>query len=389
MKGVLAILTGGGDVPGLNACIKAFVLRAEEEGFRVLGIRRGWAGLLGLVPEPKADNSACVRALDPESVRTIDRFGGTVLHTSRTNPMAVRPKEVPEHLKGQGRSVPDADDGVVDLTSACARHLEYLGAKGLVAIGGDDTLSVAAQLGGMGVPVIGIPKTMDNDVFGTDYCIGFSTAVTRSVNFISDLRTPAGSHERIAVVELFGRHSGETALLSSYLAGVERAVISEVPFDVERLTRLLVEDKHKNPSSYAMLTISEGARPVGGQVTQYGEPDAFGHRRLGGVGNWVADEIRRITGEHTLYQQLAYLMRSGPPDALDRLVASNYANLAMDLVAKGEYNRMVAVVEGRYSSVPLKTISMGCRRVNIEKYYDVKNYRPRVVEVHGLPMFLH
>ncbi len=387
MKGTLGILTGGGDVPGLNACVKAFVVRAEEEGYRVVGLRRGWDGILKLLPDPEADNSPHVTPLTTASVRTIDRFGGTILHTSRTNPMAVSPKAVPPHLEGQGE--PSTEDGRADLTRAVIRNLEFLGLECLVAIGGDDTLSVASRLNELGAPVMGIPKTMDNDVFGTDYCIGFSTAVTRSVNFITDLRTPAGSHERVGIVELFGRHSGETALLSSYLAGVDRAVISEVPFDPARLAELLMADKARNPSHYAMLTVSEGARPVGGKPIETGEPDAFGHRRLGGVGYWISDQIRRLTGQHTLVQQLAYLMRSGPPDALDRLVASNFANLAMDLIVKGESGRMVVLVEGRYSSTALKTVTQGCRRVNVERYYDVAAYRPRVVEVHGLPMFLH
>jgi 6-phosphofructokinase 1 len=388
MKGRLGILTGGGDVPGLNPCIKAFVLRARDEGFEVLGIRRGWAGLLNLMPDAAADNAEWARPLDASAVRTIDRYGGTVLHTSRTNPMKVRPKEVPAHLAGQGEPV-QGGDGAVDLTRACLRHMEFLGLQGLAAIGGDDTLSVAARLDGMGAPVVGIPKTMDNDVFGTDYCIGFSTAVTRSVNFITDLRTPAGSHERIAVVELFGRNSGETALLSSYVAGVDRAIISEVPFDPERLAKMLIEDKRGNPSHYAMLSISEGARPIGGEVMEFGEPDAFGHRQLGGIGQWTGERIRQLTGEHTLVQQLRYLMRSGPPDALDRLVASNYANLAMDLVLRREFGRMVGLTEGRYTWVPLATVSQGVRRVNVQRYYDSAAYRPHVIEVHGLPMFLH
>jgi 6-phosphofructokinase 1 len=387
VKGTLGILTGGGDVPGLNACIKAFVMRAEQEGFSVVGLRRGWDGILRLVPDPATDNSDHIMPLDAAAVRTIDRFGGTILHTSRTNPMSVSPKAVPPHLAGQGQ--PAAEGEGVDLTQVCARNMEFLGLRCLAAIGGDDTLSVAARLCELGAPVIGIPKTMDNDVFGTDYCIGFSTAVTRSVNLITDLRTPAGSHERVGIVELFGRNSGETALLSSYLAGVDRAVISEVPFDPARLADLLMEDKAANPSHYAMLTVSEGARPVGGRPIETGEPDAFGHRRLGGVGTWIAEQIRERTGQHTLVQQLAYLMRSGPPDALDRLVASNFANLAMDLIVKGEGGRLVVLVEGRYSSLPLKTVGQGCRRVNVERYYDAAAYRPRVVEVHGLPMFLH
>jgi ATP-dependent phosphofructokinase / diphosphate-dependent phosphofructokinase len=240
-----------------------------------------------------------------------------------------------------------------------------------------------------GFPVICIPKTMDNDVFGTDYCIGFSTAVTRSVDFITNLRTPAGSHERIAIVELFGRNSGETSLISAYLAGVDRAIISEVHFDPEKLAYQLVEDKKKNPSNYAIMTISEGAQMVGGKIIEYGQADAYGHKKLGGIGATTGDAINKITGAHVIYQQVAYLMRSGEPDALDRMVAISYANLAVDLIIRKEFGKMVALKEGKYTTIPTDTISKGLKRVDVDELYDSENYRPKVSHILNKPMFLY
>src|SRR6478672_2731734 len=316
----IGILTGGGDVPGLNACIKAVVGRATSEGHQVIGIRRGWAGLLDTDPENPLAVQVGTMTLDPATVRTIDRSGGTFLHTSRMNPAKVKPANEPAFLRG-GRT----DDAPRDHTAHVLRVIERLGISALISIGGDDTLSFGLRLHQEGVPVVAIPKTMDNDVHGTDYCIGFSTAVTRGVEFIHALRTSTGSHERIAVVELFGRYSGETSLITAYLAGVDRAVISEVPFDVERLSRLLVADKRANPSNYAMVTISEGATIAGGEMVLSGTEDAFGHRKLGGIGAATGDLIGRITGEGIVLQQVAYLMRSGSPDSLDLMVATNYA----------------------------------------------------------------
>ncbi|MBI4535119.1 MAG: 6-phosphofructokinase, partial [Ignavibacteriae bacterium] len=256
-------------------------------------------------------------------------------------------------------------------------------------IGGDDTLSYSVRLHNESFPVVAIPKTMDNDVFGTDYCIGFSTAVTRSVDFITALRTPAGSHERIAVVELFGRNSGETSLISAYLAGVDRAIISEIAFDPERLAWFLVEDKKNNPSNYAIMTISEGAQMVGGKIVEYGQEDAYGHKKLGGIGAITGEAIRRITGTEIIYQQVAYLMRSGEPDALDRMVAISYASLATDLVLKQQFGSMVALREGKYTVVPIETISQGKKTVDVGELYDSENYRPRVSHLLNKPMFLY
>lgn len=303
----MGILTGGGDVPGLNPCIKQLVLRATDLGLSVVGIRRGWEGLVAYDPEDPGSRARHLMPLEPAGVRTIDRSGGTILHTSRTNPSAVSFKDAPAHLRTTFAD-PAAKQ---DFTPLVLSNLAHLGIDVLVAIGGDDTLSFALRLHREGFPVVAIPKTMDNDVTGTDYCIGFSTAVTRSVNFIHALRTSAGSHERIAVVELFGRYCGETSLISAYLAGVERCVISEVPFDIRRLAAFLTEDRARNPSRYAMLTISEGARMEGGDMLLSGEADAFGHRKLGGIGAVTAEAIKKLTGIGIIFQPLFYLMRSG------------------------------------------------------------------------------
>ena len=382
----LGILTGGGDVPGLNACIKAAVLRAGDEGHEVLGIRRGWAGLLQYNPDDATTYEACVLPLDAHTVRTIDRTGGTVLHTSRINPAAVPPRSLPTFLQGR---VPPTDGGAFDATAHAVRAVEQLRLDVLIAIGGDDTLSFAERISREGVAVVAIPKTMDNDVFGTDYCIGFSTAVTRSVQYIHQLRSSAGSHERLAVVELFGRNSGETSLLAAYLAGVDRAVISEVPFDPERLAALLMTDKGTNPSKYAMATVSEGAQMCGGPVIERGEPDAYGHRKLGGIGFETSELLKRLTGEDVLYQPLSYLMRSGAPDSLDLMVAVNYANMAITLANRGASSRMVALRDGTYTSVALRTIQQGTKRTDVDELYDVDAYRPKVRHVDGKPMFLY
>ena len=378
-----AVLTGGGDVPGLNPCIKAFVNRVHAAGHEVLGIRRGWAGLLDYDLDGPQDQASVV-PLDPRAVRTIDRSGGTVLHTSRTNPGSVREDEVPSFLAAQAEG-----DGRVDLTSHVRRVVERLGIDTLVPIGGDDTLSYALRLHDEGVPVIAIPKTMDNDVHGTDYCIGFSTAVTRGVNFIHNLRTSAGSHERLAVVELFGRYSGETSLVTGYLAGVDRTVISEVPFDADRLAELLLADKNANPSRYAMVTISEGAKPVEGELLLSGDEDAYGHRKLGGIGQLLSEALRERTGEDMIYQPLAYLMRSGSPDSLDLMVATNYAVMAADLALERDTGRMVSLRNGSYTTVPVAATREGVKRVDVDELYDRAEYRPKVRHVLGKPMFLY
>jgi ATP-dependent phosphofructokinase / diphosphate-dependent phosphofructokinase len=380
----VGILTGGGDVPGLNACIKAATLRAVEEGYEVVGLRRGWAGLLECDPDDPTSIETNTVKLDPSVVRTIDRSGGTVLHTSRTNPARVRPAEEPAFLAA-GR----ADEEPRDHTGHVLKMLDVLGVDALIPIGGDDTLSFALRLHDEGVPVVAIPKTMDNDVHGTDYCIGFSTAITRTVNFVHQLRTSAGSHERLAVVEVFGRYSGETSLVSAYLAGVERAVISEVPFDIERLAAFLLEDKRRNPSGYAMMTISEGATLVGGEMVMGGKEDAYGHRKLGGIGEVTGELLHEITGEGIINQELGYLMRSGTPDSLDLMVAINYAVMAADLVADGEVGRLVALRNGNYVNVPIGVVRQGVKRVDVAALYDADAYRPKIRHVDGKPMFLY
>ncbi|HXU09432.1 MAG TPA: 6-phosphofructokinase, partial [Blastocatellia bacterium] len=288
-----------------------------------------------------------------------------------------------------------ADSGVAadlsprDFTPHVLNNLESLGVEVLVPIGGDDTLSYGERLHREGVEVIAIPKTMDNDVFGTDYCLGFSTAVSRSVQFIHQLRTSSGSHERIGVVELFGRNSGETSLISSYLAGVDRALISEVPFDPERLARLVMQDKRANPSNYAMVTISEGAHMLGGEIFESGEADAYGHRKLGGIGLIVGEKLKKLTGEDIVYQQIAYLMRSGAPDAVDLMVSVNYAHMAMDLILDGARGRMCALRDGNYTHIPISTITSSVKRVDVDELYDSEQYLPKVRRVLGKPMFLY
>jgi len=381
------ILTGGGDVPGLNSCIKASVYRATDEGHEMLGIRRGWGGLLNFNPEDKSAQEHHILHLTKANTRTIDRTGGTYLHTSRANPGKVKGSELPGFLKSSFASV--QKDIPVDCTKHVMRVLDYLKLDALIAIGGDDTLSYAVRLHKEGIPVVCVPKTMDNDVFGTDYCIGFSTAVTRSVEFIHALRTSTGSHERIAVVELFGRYSGETSLISAYLAGVDRAIISEVDFDMTKLVKFLVEDRSGNPSNYAIMTISEGAKPIGGEMVTTGEPDAYGHKKLGGIGNYVSHEIEKRSGVRTIYQQVAYLMRSGEPDALDRMVATSYGYLATDLLLKKQSGTMVALRDGKYTSVPADIITEGKKRVDVDELYEVAQYRPKVAHLLGKPMFLY
>jgi ATP-dependent phosphofructokinase / diphosphate-dependent phosphofructokinase len=380
----IGILTGGGDVPGLNPCIKAVVNRVVHEGHEVVGFRRGWAALLEYDPDDPGSRKDWFMQLDANVVRTIDRTGGTFLHTSRTNPSRVKAKGVPPHLAHRIDG-----DGPFDFTDHALRVIESLGIDVLIPIGGDDTLSYALRMHDEGVPVIAIPKTMDNDVHGTDYCIGFSTAITRGVQFIHNLRTSTGSHERIAVVELFGRYSGETSLITAYLAGVDRAVISEIPFDIDKLGRLLVEDKHANPSNYAMVTVSEGATLSGGEMVLSGEEDAYGHRKLGGIGELTSALIKERTGEGIIYQQLGYLMRSGSPDSLDLMVATNYAVMAADLALEGASGRMVALRSGTYTAVPIGATREGVRRVDTDELYDVEQYRPKVRHVAGKPMFLY
>lgn len=383
----IGILTGGGDVPGLNPCIKAVVNRAEDEEISVIGIRRGWWGLLHLDPEDPNSVAKCTIKLDTNVVRTIDRSGGTFLHTSRTNPSNVKIVDTPEFLRGPDWSPKTL--GIRDFTPHVLNNLARLAIDVLIVIGGDDTLSYGERMHKEKFPVVAIPKTMDNDVFGTDYCIGFSTAVTRSINFLHQLRSSAGSHERIAVVELFGRNSGETSLIASYLAGVDRAIISEVPFNPEKLAKLVMEDKNANPSNYAMVTISEGAQMQGGVIVETGEADAYGHRKLGGIGAVLGEVLKNLTGQSIIYQPLSYLMRSGAPDALDLMVSLNYANMAMSLILKKQYGKMMAMKNGIYTNVPMSIVSQGVKRVDVEELYDQEQYRPKVRNVDGKPMFLY
>jgi 6-phosphofructokinase 1 len=380
----IGILTGGGDVPGLNPCIKAVVNRVVDDGHEVVGLRRGWAALVQHDLDDPDSAAEWFQPLTSSTVRTIDRTGGTFLHTSRTNPSRVRAGEAPPHLADEA-----SGDGPFDFTSYALRVVEALGIDILVPIGGDDTLSYALRMHDEGVPVIAIPKTMDNDVHGTDYCIGFSTAVTRGVQFIHNLRTSTGSHERIAVIELFGRYSGETSLVTAYLAGVDRAVISEVPFDVDRLGQLLVADKRSNPSNYSMVTVSEGATIAGGDMVLSGEEDAYGHRKLGGIGELTAALLKERTGEDMIVQEVGYLMRSGAPDSLDLMVATNYAVMAADLALEGASGRMVALRNGTYTAVPISATREGVKRVDVDELYDENAYRPKVRHVAGKPMFLY
>ncbi|UCF00764.1 MAG: 6-phosphofructokinase [Deltaproteobacteria bacterium] len=380
----IGILTGGGDVPGLNPCIKSLVYRGIEEGLKVVGIRRGWGGLLEFNRADPKSRDQNIRELDKGTVRTIDRSGGTYLHTSRTNPGKVKYENVPEFLREQAK-----EGELNDFTEHVLSNLQHLGIDVLIPIGGDDTLSYGEHLHEVGFPVVAIPKTMDNDVHGTDYCIGFSTAVTRSVNFIHALRTSTGSHERIAVIELFGRYCGETSLIAAYLSSVDRAIISEVPFDPEKLAQLLMEDKQVNPSNYAMFTISEGARMVSGDMVLSGEADAYGHRKLGGIGMRTGEILKKLTGQNIIYQQLSYLMRSGAPDSLDLMVAVNYAHMAIDLVLKKVSGRMVSLSQGIYTDVPMSRITAGQKRVDVRELYDAEQYRPKVRHVMGKPMFLY
>jgi 6-phosphofructokinase 1 len=384
----IGILTGGGDVPGLNSAIKAATNRLLDQGHEMIGIRRGWYGLLHFNMDDENCTQELTAKLDRNAVRRIDRTGGTFLHTSRTNPANVKPKDVPAFLKHATAFAPGLADRF-DFTPHVMNVLKFLGIEALVTIGGDDTLSYSLHLHKAGFPVVAIPKTMDNDVRGTDYCIGFSTAITRSLEFINNMRTCTGSHERIAVIELFGRNSGETSLIASYLGNVDRCLISEVPFDIERLCDMLVADKRSNPSNYSMLVVSEGAMAADGTIIERGEADAYGHRKLGGVGEWISDEIKRLTGEHTMYQNVAYLMRSGAPDALDVMVSSNFGTLAADLILAGTPGRMVALQGGKYTSVPLTDVGGGPRPLDVNELYDAESYRPKVRSVDGKPMFLY
>ncbi len=384
----IGILTGGGDVPGLNPCMKAVVNRAEENGWEVVGFRRGWAGPLNYdVNKSFEDNSEWVMPVTRATVRTVDRTGGTFLHTSRTNPQKTRKKDMPAFL--EGKFAYEGEKGLADTTPYVLQVLDKLGIQALVPIGGDDTLSYAVRLHKEGFRCVAIPKTMDNDVHGTDYCIGFSTAVTRSVEFIHALRTPSGSHERVAVIELFGRNSGETALIAAYLADADRALISEVPFNIQKLAELVARDRNSNPSGYAVVVVSEGAQMEGGEIIEGGPEDAYGHKKLGGIGKHTGDALKQLTGIEIVNQSLAYMMRAGAPDSLDRMVATSYGNLAVQQLEMGHSGIMVALQNGCYTTVPVETATSAQKRVDVERLYDAENYRARVLHPQGLPMFLY
>jgi ATP-dependent phosphofructokinase / diphosphate-dependent phosphofructokinase len=382
----IGILTGGGDVPGLNSIIKSVVYRGWEIGWETIGIRRGWRGLTNLRPD-RADDAELVLELSRENTRRIDRSGGTILHTSRTNPARMKRDDLPEGLDPQRLAAMETSDGRFDLTPVVLENIGRLGITHLVAIGGDDTLGYADRLAREGVRLVAIPKTMDNDVQGTEYCVGFSTAVTRAKELINRQRTTLGSHERIGVFRIFGRNSGYSAWYAAYVTST-RCVIPEAPFDLERLATLLAEDRLANPSRYSLVIASEGASWAGGTLEEYGEPDAYGHRRPVNVGSALAEELRQRTGVDTVHSDLTYDLRSGDPDALDQMVATTFANVAVDLLAEGLDGRMVAIRDGKYSHAPLPDPALGPRHVDVETMYSTDRFRPLYGHRLGMPLLL-
>jgi 6-phosphofructokinase 1 len=381
-KNKIGILTGGGDVPGLNPVIKSVVYGSGETGRQVIGIRKGWEGLVNMTG---IDDPTYIRELTRDNTRTIDRTGGTVLHTSRTNPSRVAPSRLPKHLSGEQLKNLPFDGKTYDLTSVVLGNLEQLGIGCLVAIGGDDTLSFASTLSVAGFPVVAIPKTMDNDVQGTEYCIGFSTAVTRAKQSITRQRTTIGSHERIGIFRIFGRDAGFTALYTAYVTST-RCLIPEHSFDLDRVCRLLMEDKTNNPSHYALVVVSEGAVWKDGQVKEYGDEDAYGHRKKVDIGHALAEEVHARTGQETMVSDLTYDLRSGEPDSIDQLVAITFANIAVDLIRSGVSGRMIGIQSGHYAHMPLPDVSHGARRVDVATLYNVERYRPNYASKLGSPL---
>ena len=391
MKSTIGILTGGGDVPGLNPAIRAVTFRALREGHRVVGIRRGWGGLVDLVPDKDADNSANVQVLTEELVNRAGRTGGTFLHSSRTRPSHLPKSLVPTHLKDKYQ------DDINDITEDVIKNLDFLGIDYLIPIGGDDTLSYGAHLHTHGVPVVAIPKTMDNDVPGTDYCIGFSTCVTRTIELTHKLRTSAGSHERFLVIEVFGRYAGYTALLPTMAGAANRCVIPEYEFDMEHLTELLIYDRDRNPSNYSVVLVSEGAKISGDSDMSFegDEADMFGHKKLGGMGDRVSNALKALSPKYNqgrrvnvISQRLGYLVRSGDPDALDSIVPMVFGNLALDLIDSGTSGQLVSIHNGRYGSVGIEAI-MGTKKVvDVEKYYNTERLRPKYKAFNDLPLFI-
>jgi 6-phosphofructokinase 1 len=377
-KGVIAILTGGGDVPGLNPAIRAVTIRANREGYKVIGLRRGWAGVTELLRDNKADNSNCYQVLTDDIVNRAGRTGGTFLHTSRTRPSHMSKTSVPDHLQGTY----NAD--MNDLTPEVIKNLEWLGVDYLIPIGGDDTLSYGVHLFKKGVNVVAIPKTMDNDVPGTDYCIGFSTCVTRTIQMTNSLRTSAGSHERLLVLEVFGRYAGFTAMLPTMAGAANRCVIPEYEFDIEQLAQLLIEDRNHNPSKYSVVLVSEGAMFKGGKMIFSGqEKDAYGHAKLGGIGDLVSDQLKDLSPRfnngktiNTITQKLGYMVRGGDPDALDSIVPMAYGNLALDLILKGVHGRIVVLKNGRYDNVPIDVVTSSKKIVKVSEHYNIERLRP-------------
>jgi ATP-dependent phosphofructokinase / diphosphate-dependent phosphofructokinase len=382
----IGILTGGGDVPGLNSVVKGVVYRASEIDADVLGIRRGWKGLTHTECEDGSD-SHYTFPLNRQNTRTIDRTGGTFLHTSRTNPRKMEVAKLPPRLQAVAGKMKETKPGIVDLTPVVLKNLEALKIDTLIAIGGDDTLSYATILDREGFPVLGVPKTMDNDVRNTEYCIGFSTAITRAEAAISRQRTTIGSHERIGIFRIFGRDAGHTALYTAYVTSV-RCCIPEYHFDLQRLLDLLVEDKRNNPSNYALVILSEGAMWEGGKLSEYGDPDAFGHRKKMSVAEMLSEEIRTRLKEETVVSDLTYDLRSGNPDFLDKLVANTFANMAMDCVTEGKHGRMMAIQDGCYVDADIPDPELGPRKVNVAEMYNVERYRPNYSRKNGMPIFL-
>ncbi|MEK9137778.1 MAG: 6-phosphofructokinase [Bacteroidota bacterium] len=389
-SGVLGILTGGGDVPGLNPAIRAVTIRALREGYQVIGLRRGWAGVIDILRDEQADNSNNYQILTEEVVNRAGRTGGTFLHTSRTRPSSVKKAQVPEHLKDKYNAEKN------DLTDEVLKNLDFLGIDYLIPIGGDDTLSYGVELYKKGVKVIAIPKTMDNDVPGTDYCIGFSTCVTRTIQMSNSLRTSAGSHERLLVLEVFGRYAGFTALLPTMAGAANRCVIPEYKFTIERLTELLVHDRNRNPSKYAVVIVSEGAMFVGGEmVFQDTHTDAYGHAKLGGIGDLVSRELERLSPQfnngqpiYTINQKLGYLVRGGDPDAIDSIVPMAYGTLALDLILKGVHGRLVVLKNGRYDNMPIDVVTSSKKVVSVKEHYDTNRLRPHYKSFEMKPLFI-
>jgi 6-phosphofructokinase 1 len=388
--GVIGILTGGGDVPGLNPAIRAVTIRALREGYQVIGIRRGWAGAMEIIRAKDADNSNHYQVLTEEVVNRAGRTGGTFLHTSRARPSHVRKAEVPEHLKGTYK------DQMNDLTPEVLKNLDFLGIDYLIPIGGDDTLSYAVRLYQEGLRVIAIPKTMDNDVPGTDYCIGFSTCVTRTINLANNLRTIAGSHERILVMEVFGRYAGFTAMLPTMAGAANRCVIPEYKFNIDLLAELLVYDRNKNPSHYSVVLVSEGTMFEGGEMVFTDSTlDAYGHKKLGGIGDLVSSELKERSAKfnkgksvNVINQKLGYMVRGGDPDAIDSIVPMAYGNLALDLALGGIHGRLVVLKNGRYDNVPLDVVISSKKNVNVEKHYDTQRLRPLYKSFEMKPLFI-